>query len=66
MKTKAGLSTMAAKNQARNGLRFVFNCIGWNLDRMIYLSMEPDPWDRWLYETSNKSKNSDISSFKAD
>ena len=37
MKTKAGLSTMAAKNQARNGLRFVFNCIGWNLERMVFL-----------------------------
>ena len=37
MKTKAGLTTMAAKNQARNGLRFVFNCIGWNLERMVFL-----------------------------
>ncbi len=37
MKTKAGLTTMAAKNKARNGLRFVFNCIGWNLKRMVFL-----------------------------
>lgn len=37
MKTKAGLTTTAAKNQARNGLRFVFNCIGWNLERMVFL-----------------------------
>jgi len=29
------------------------------------MSMEPDPWDRWLYELTNKSKNSKNWYFKA-
>jgi IS5 family transposase len=37
MKTKAGLKSMVAKNQARNRLRFVFNYIRWNLQRMVFL-----------------------------
>lgn len=37
MKSKAGLTAMRAKNQARNKVRFVFNCIGWNLERMVFL-----------------------------
>lgn len=37
MKTKANLVAMRAKNQARNRLRFVFGCIGWNLNRAAFL-----------------------------
>ena len=37
MKTKANLVAMRAKNQARNRLRFVFACIGWNLSRAKFL-----------------------------
>lgn len=37
MKTKAKLVAMRAKNQTRNRLRFVFACIGWNLNRAGFL-----------------------------
>lgn len=37
MKTKAGLTRMRAKTEPRNRLRFMFNCIGWNLERAGYL-----------------------------
>jgi IS5 family transposase len=37
MKSKAGLTVMQAKNQARNQLRFLFTCIGWNLSRAAFL-----------------------------
>lgn len=37
MKTKANLVAMRAKNQARNRLRFVFGCIGWNVSRAKFL-----------------------------
>jgi len=37
MKTKANLVTMRAKNETRNRLRFIFACIGWNLNRARFL-----------------------------
>lgn len=37
MKTKANLIVMPAKNQARNRLRFIFGCIGWNISRASFL-----------------------------
>lgn len=37
MKTKAGLVRMRAKNIHRNHLRFVFACIGWNVNRSRFL-----------------------------
>lgn len=50
MKTKAIFTAMAAKSQARNGLRFVFNCIGGIWKGWLSLPTESDPWDRWLYD----------------
>lgn len=43
MKTKAGLVAMKAKTQARNRLRFVFACIGWNLTRAGFLLGKSNP-----------------------
>lgn len=37
MKTKAGLTVMRAKNQARNRLRFLLTCTLWNLSRATFL-----------------------------
>lgn len=37
LKTKAGLVAMRAKNMARNRLRFVLACVGWNLCRAKFL-----------------------------
>ncbi len=37
MKTKARMELMRAKNQARNRLRFLFTCMGWNLSRAGFL-----------------------------
>lgn len=37
MKTKANLVAMRAKSLARNRLRFIFGCIGWNLNRAKFL-----------------------------
>jgi IS5 family transposase len=37
MKTKAKLVAMRAKNKARNRLRLVFACIGWDLNRAGFL-----------------------------
>lgn len=43
MKTKANLVAMRAKNQARNRLRFVFACMGWNLSRAKFLLEKSTP-----------------------
>ena len=37
MKSKAGLVAMRAKTQGRNRLRFIFGCIGWNINRAGFL-----------------------------
>jgi len=43
MKTKANLTAMRAKNEVRNRLRFMFNCIGWNLSRAAFLVRSSKP-----------------------
>ena len=43
MKTKASLVAMRAKSQARNRLRFVFACMGWNLSRAKFLLEKSNP-----------------------
>ncbi len=43
MKTKANLVAMRAKNETRNRLRFVFACIGWNLNRAGFLLKKSNP-----------------------
>lgn len=43
MKTKAGLVTMRAKNEARNAFTFACNCACWNVSRALWLLTKQKP-----------------------
>lgn len=43
MKTKAGLATMRAKNEARNAFIFASNCACWNVSRALWLLKKHKP-----------------------